>query len=324
MRLQGFALAVLVAALPLVACTDVPEAPGTPLLARKDKCKPQKEDCTPPPPPVVEPSFPGPGLDLISPVRVATTATGWLLVTETHQRAVLRVDPTTLLADQSFTVDGRPHAVGMLGDRVFVGNLSTHTVEVYDAQGRAVGFLGNPGSVGRPMDLAVDSTAGLVFVLDGDARNVKVFQAADGILLSTIGSFVTPTGIAVRASAGEVVVSDAGPQGGDASVVIYSYDGTFVTSISGAGDCGMMGCSGGFSTPASVSLDTVGRVYLLDMLQRSVLVYDRATPNTPVQTLDGTGNPLLQFPLDVVVVGGDVVVTSKRTHSLEAFRGVLP
>jgi hypothetical protein len=71
-------------------------------------------------------------------------------------------------------------------------------------------------------------------------------------------------------------------------------------------------------------MDNLGRVYLLDMLQRSVLVYDRATPNTPVQTLDGTGNPLLQFPLDVVVVGGDVVVTSKRTHSLEAFRGVLP
>jgi DNA-binding beta-propeller fold protein YncE len=320
-------LLLLAVLLPLAACLDeVPENPGDPLFRKGDKkCNPKKEDCTPPPPPVVEPDFPGPGLELISPVRVATTATGWLLVTETHQRAVLRVDPTTLLADQSFTVDGRPHAIGMLGDRVFVGNLSSHTVDVYNAQGQAVGYLGSPGSVGRPMDLAVDSVAGLVFVLDGDARNVKVFQASDGALVSTIGGgFVTPTGIALNPATQEVVVSDAGPQGGDAGILIYDYSGTFVTSISGAGSCGMMGCTGGFSTPASVALDSLGRVYLLDLLQRLVMVYDRANPSAPVETLDGTGTPLLQFPLDVAVAGGDVVVTSKRTHSLEAFRGVLP
>jgi hypothetical protein len=205
-----------------------------------------------------------------------------------------------------------------------VGNLSSHSVEVFDARGQAVGFLGAPGSVSRPMDLAVDSAAGLVFVLDGDARHVKVFDAADGTLSSSIGSFVAPTGIAVRPTTQEVVVSDAGPQGGDASVAIFGYDGTFVASISGAGSCGMLGCSGGFSTPASVALDSLGRVYLLDLLQSSVLVFDPAVSATPVQTLDGTADPLLRFPLDVAVVGGDVVVTSKRTHSVEAFRGVLP
>lgn len=320
-------LLLLAALLSLQACADDMPSPDA-LLAKnaKNKCIPQRGDvCDSPSEGSVDPVLPGPGFQLVSPVRIAVTGTGWLLVTETHRQAVLRVDPTTLVADQSLLLSGRPHAIGMLGDRIYVGNNGTQVVEVYGHDGQALGTLGEPGSVRRPMDLATDSVAGLVFVLDGHAKRVNVYDPADGSLLRSVGAFVTPVGIDVDPLSQEVFVADAGPIGGDAGVVIFRYDGTVVQTISGAGTCGMLGCSGGFSTPSSVAVGPAGRVLVLDVLQAAVLVYDRASPSRPVETIGGrTATPTLGFPLDVTVVGSDLVVTSKRTHSIEAFRGVLP
>jgi hypothetical protein len=326
-RSRHWTTAILAAAVLTTACTD--EIPSSDqLLAKTDKCIPQRgDDCAPPPPETVEPNFRGPGKSFVSPVRVATTSSGWLLVSDSDGHVVHRVDPTTLLSGQTLPVAGRPNAVGMLNAQVFVGNVTEQTVEVYSHQGELMGSLGAPGSVAWPADLAVDSALGLVFVLDRAVPEVKIYQIVDWTQTGSIASngLVTPTGLTLDPVAQEVFVADAGPPGGDASVAIYGYDGTFVQAVSGAGSCGFMGCSGGFSTPASVALDSLGHVYVVDNLLRAVLVYDRATSLTkPARTLGGrdvAGAPVLAFPLDVGVLGGDVLVTSKRGHSLEVFRG---
>jgi hypothetical protein len=71
-----------------------------------------------------------------SPVRLAVTPEGELLVSDSHLETVFSVDPTTLQPTQGLAVHGRPLAVGLGHHLIFVGNASRRTVEVYDARGR--------------------------------------------------------------------------------------------------------------------------------------------------------------------------------------------
>jgi DNA-binding beta-propeller fold protein YncE len=241
---------------------------------------------------------------------------------------ILSVDPVTLRADQGFQVEGRPLAIGLIGKRVFVGNVSKRTIEVYDAHGGSLQRSFGPGAVEHPTDLAVDDVLGLIFVLDGGTKQVKVFDTR-GVSRGTISGPGTgaewlqvPTAIAVDRVAREVLISDYGTPGDQAAVKIFDYDGNYLTEISGAGDCGMMGCTGGFSRPQGLEVDGQGRVYLVDALLAQVLVFDRGTLEL-VNTLGGrSGSPGLRVPLDVTIgIDGDLFVTSNRTRTVEVFYG---
>ncbi|MFC1531417.1 hypothetical protein ACFL5T_04160 [Gemmatimonadota bacterium] len=306
-------------------------------FSKKDCPFPGHKKCPPPPPPPppsgpVEPDFPGAAFDALkAPLRMALTPAGRLLVSDARAKKIFTVDPVTRLPDGEVTIDGKPTAIAYLDDVVYVGNPSRSTIEKYDADGG--GFAGDFGSgaVGHAMDMAVDGGAGLLFVVDGAAGNIKVFDSS-GTLQNTISSrgpnpeqLTTPVGIAVNPEVSEIYVSDygAGPyESGEAFVRIFTYDGTFVEVISGAGSCGMLGCSGGFSRPQGIGVSEDGRLFLADALLASVLVFDRSTKKQTA-TLGGrnAGIPALRVPAGVVVSGSDVYVASSRTHSVEVFEG---
>ncbi len=266
---------------------------------------------------------------LASPARVALTPRGRLLVSDAGLGMVVAVDPVTLRAEQGFPVTGNPLAVGLIGQRVFVGNVTRRTIEVYSAHGGSLQRSFGSGVVEYPTDLAVDQVLGLVFVVDAATKRVKVFDTrgrARGTISgpgSTADRFQSPIGIAVDRDAGEVFVSDYGDPGGHAAVKIFDYEGNFLAEISGEGSCGMLGCSDGFSRPQGIELDGQGRIYVVDALLAQVLVYDRGTLEQ-VETLGGrdTGPPLLRLPLDLALdAAGDLFVVSNRTGSVEVFPG---
>ena len=265
--------------------------------------------------------FRGLPLPLAAPVRLAVLPSGQLLVTDSRRRSVYALDPSGLAVEGGFEVGGKPLGIGARGGRIFVGNVTRRTVEVYDLKGRIRGHFG-ADAVGYPIDLAVDDAAALVFVLDAAALTVRVFDQNGRSLGSISGPgggdalLQSPTGIAVDPARGEVLVSDYGPDGGSAAVKIFSYEGDFVDIISGAGRCGLLGCSGGFSRPQGLEVDGGGRVYVTDALLAQVMVFDRVTKQ-PIATLGGRGMGL-RLPLDVALDrDGAVYVTSNRTGSVE-------
>lgn len=259
-----------------------------------------------------------------SPVRASGTTEGRLLVTDARLRMVLRVDPVSLQPDQAMRTSGEPGAVALLGQRIFVGNAARQTVDVYDAQGGgSAGNFGN-GAVGYPTDIAVDASRRLVFVVDGQGQSVKVFTT-HGTLVQVIGGpgaggnqLLVPIGIAVDTARQQILVSDYGaPPSTKASVKIFAYDGSVVDVISGAGRCGMLGCSGGFSRPQGVALSRLDKVFVVDALLGQVLVFDRGT-----KTLERSiGSPsVLYVPSDVVIdANDDVFVVSNGTMSIVRF-----
>ena len=266
---------------------------------------------------------------LQSPVRIALTPRGGLLVSDSRLDMVVTVDPATGQPTGAMSLNGKPLAVGMLGARIFVGNATTQRIEVYNHKGQFWYAFGVP--VAYPTDLAIDTTRNLVFAVDALDRDVKVFdlkgtlqQVIAGPGADGAAQLHVPTGIAVDAERQEVLVSDYPDPvtGGNAAVRIYDYQGTLLQVLS-PGRCGSMGCSGGFSRPQGIALDGQGRIYLADAFLAQVLVYDRTTLAL-LKTLGGrdAGPPQLRIPLDLVVsAGGDVLVTSNRTGSVAVFPG---
>ncbi len=261
----------------------------------------------------------------VQPIRIASARHGHLLVSDAKTRTVLAVSMETMQPMTALEIRGQPLAVGMQGNRIFVGNATAQRVEVYDSKGRFKYFFKSP--VKYPTDLAIDATAGLVFVVDGLEHDVKVFDI-NGELLGTIsgpntvpaGQLHNPTGIAVDLVREQILVSDYPDPlvGGAGSIKIFDYQGSLVTTLT-PGGCGWFGgCSGGFSRPQGIAFDG-DRIFVVDAFQALILVYDRVT--LALITEMGGPDAGLRVPMDLAIDGGDIFVTSSRTSSVEVFRG---
>lgn len=306
--------------------------------SRKVECPPgqaAKGNCDEPPPPPpdepVEPEFPAVDFgSLHAPMRFAVTPAGRLLIVDPSAGMVFRVDPALRLPDQGFRTRGKPVSVELIGGAVYVGNVDDGTIDVHEAVGGGFRESFGESVVDRPGDMAADTAALLLFVLDAEARDVKVFDAG-GRFLRTIssggtgaGQLTAPTALGLDESRGEILVSDYGPPDGAASVKIFAYDGSYVGRIDGAGTCNFMGCRGGFSRPQG-TLANASRVFVTDGLLATIEVYDRTTL-ARLATIGGrTVYPTLRFPTDVWVgPTGDVLAASYRTGSIEVFEGAAP
>lgn len=283
----------------------------------------------------------------MSPVRIAQGPSKILFVSDFRNRVVyeLRAAKGAVTHKRTLAIPGSPLGVAWARQRLFVGNVTTHTVDVYrstgkwedvdGAQDRWLYTLGGPGTVTDPSDIATDAGANLVFVLDAQQRVVKVFDLLDGTLLRTISGpgsgsqlLQNVTGIAVDPMRQEVLVTDYGePTQASTSppaVKIFDYQGNFLSSISGR--LGMLGQR--FGRPQGPAVDGAGHIYLPDAVAGEVFVLDR-TSGATLATIGsfGTGPGELWLPLDIVLDEDlDLFVTNNRPGRLEIFSvgGQLP
>jgi DNA-binding beta-propeller fold protein YncE len=268
-----------------------------------------------------------------SPTRIATMDAGTLLVTDYELRAVLMVKRARPdKAFELFSIEGRPLAIGVMGRTLYVGNETTRRVEVYDRSGTRLGTLGGADyEIGRPSDLAVDPDMHLLFVVDGVANVVRVFDIStpEGTLVRTISApgfeddeLLFPAGIAVNPVTKEVFVSDYGDSsaGPEPRILIFDYDGVYQASITGDG--GMLGYR--FSKPQGIAVNDQNQVFVAEAWGGQIIVVDRDSGDD-VKRLGtyGTGEGELYLPLDLVIAGPgkDVFVTNNRVKRIEVFGG---
>ncbi len=262
---------------------------------------------------------------LTHPVRISQDLDGNLFVSDYSQRFIYTLDGSDFRIKKAFEVSGRPLGVAWGKGRLFVGNETTRSVEVFNTSGKMQYNL--DGEVLKPTDIAFDGERGLVFVVDGYGKSVKVFDAK-GPFLYVIPKegvpqegLVNPTGIALDPGRGEVVVSDFGDTIAriPAAIKVYDYDGIFRFKISGAVQGDFL-----FSRPQGLAVGPAGNVFMVDSMLGKVLVFDR-TSGLGLKVLGsfGTEPGQLKLPLDVVVAPatGDVFVTNSRNDRVEAFRG---
>jgi DNA-binding beta-propeller fold protein YncE len=303
---------------------------------------------------------------LRSPVRIALSPEGNLLVSDYTREAIFTLDAVTLEAVDVFYVEDKPLAVGQLGDRLYVGNASLGCVDVCEIRDNKIKFLYALGGekkkeaifIRKPTDLAIDDSQGLVFVLDGGEKVVKVFNSNDDLLYTIprggrdegvcdnaspipdstcfadadcrdalhpdgtcLNLLKNPTAIAVDEDREEVLVSDYGDPGTGnppARIQIFNYAGDLIGQVNGNSGPNDFR----FSRPQGLAVDS-GRIFMVDCVLGKVLVFDRIT-GYGVATIGSFGtNPGQLFaPTDIVIdkVFKDVYVTSTNPARIEVFR----
>jgi DNA-binding beta-propeller fold protein YncE len=270
---------------------------------------------------------------LESPIRLTMTPEGNLLVSDYKLGMIVTVDHKSLKPTKWFGVEGKPLAVAYARGHIYVGNTTAKCVEVYARGGKKLARLGSPGDViEQPTDIAIDEKKGLIFVVDGGEKRVKVFDLKRKFVrlipgLNPDGKVLTnPTGIAVDPVNKEVYVSDYGDRARRiyARIQIFDYNGNLIGTVKSKQ--GMFGTR--FSRPQGLAVDNDGHIFMLDCYSGEIMAFDRFTGKT-VKKMAGFGTEpgKLRLPLDLVIAPDtkDIYVTNNRSARVELFKegGVL-
>lgn len=265
-----------------------------------------------------------------SPIRITESPQG-LMVGDYVGYSVVFLDPSTLAVTDTITVTGKPLGVAWMNGRVYVGDERSGNIEIYEKTSSGMKNTKNQknskkvdgwvqvsasltgASLERPSDIAVDEELGLLFVASRLGKMVQVLDET-GALIRTIGAADStnpvgrPQGLALDRAGQRIFVSDDGAEEctwmgcAPASLVhVYDYNGNFLGAISG--NSGQAGYE--FSRIQGVTVDSTGRVYLVDSYRGQVLVFDEVSTNswTGIGTFGskGAGVKELLLPMDVIV-----------------------
>lgn len=261
---------------------------------------------------------------LPAPTRLDMLGTRQLVVSDPLRDAIFVLNAGSLAIEREIPVQGDALSVAYSRGRIYVGNATRQTVEVRTRSGGHRFDLGGEGSVARPLDIAVDSGKGWVFVVDGASNQIKVFSVR-GALEFTLPApgmppLEGPAALAVDPLREEVLVSEYGKPGGFAPKAwlrIYGYDGTLHGAISGRQHPGF-----GFSRPQGLAVSPTGLIFLVDAVRAQVLVFDRGTL-LPMGVIGAAGHGAgeLFFPLDAALdeSGQRLFVTNKGGMRVDAY-----
>ena len=261
----------------------------------------------------------GPLRELATPVRVALMPGGRLLVSDYDARAIRVLSQLDLSVQRSFAIAGKPVAVAWGLGRIFVGNETLGRVEAYNLGGQLMATFGETGSILLPNAVAVDTESSLVMVLDAAAKVIKVFDL-DGrflLLLTQPGALENPSAMAFDPARQLVLISDFGAF----SNSVFAKPKPFVRQFDLRGT-EQIKFTGTFARPQGISVDDLGRLYVVDSYKSQVQVLDAAS-GVLLGVLGslGSGPGELNLPLDVVysAESGKLYVTDNRNHRITTF-----
>lgn len=290
------------------------------------------------------------GAAMAGPMRIADSPLG-LIVGDYVGHGVVIVNPVTLALEETVPVTGKPLGVAWMNGRIYVGDEKTGAIEVYGIVGSAKKNAKNKkigkkvlewvqvsasltgSAIEGPSDIAADESLGLLFVASKGDKTVYVLDEG-GTVVRTIGGpgstnpVGRPQGLALDRVGQRLFVSDDGVQSctwmgcsTSSLVQVYDYNGNFLGAISG--DSGQE--SFGFSRAQGVTVDSNGRVYLVDSWRGQVLVFDEVGANswTGIGTFGSKGAGVKEFllPHDAIVdeATSTVYVTNTMKGRVEVF-----
>ncbi len=210
-----------------------------------------------------------------APAGIARAADGTLFVADAELGLVARLDakgqPLPALGRGQLK---RPTGVARdaASGRLFVADTYAHDIKVFGADGALLEVLGRrgeaPGEFNFPTHLAYAD--GELYVTDTMNSRVQVLDAASGTPRRAIGerglyigNLVRPKGVAVDSERNVYVIESYHDH-----LLVYDRKGRFLMGFGGVGQA-----TGKFYLPAGVWTDQLNRVFIADMFNGRVVVF---------------------------------------------------
>lgn len=281
-------------------------------------------------------SGPAPGssspaaLTLSSPARICEFDAGHLLVSDYESSNIYIVDKITLQPTAKIKVAGKSTGIALADGKIFVGNRTLRSVDVFDLQGNYLYRLGTGKAQFLQInDVAVDTVRSIVYALDTKGKCVKRFYY-DGSPAGTdivYAAMLQPTALTVDQANGYILVSDFGTPEKINDAAVYTFDSTGTWKATRTGKSGFTSFI--FSAPQGSAISSNGTFYLVDSgfsqifkftSTGTVLLGKRGTIS---DELNNPAEVYLNYPLDIFLdePTGDLFVADHFNRRIAVIRG---
>jgi YVTN family beta-propeller protein len=263
-------------------------------------------------------------LALTSPARIAEFDADHLLVSDYESNYIYIVDKNTLQPTAKIKVQGKSTGIAMADDKIFVGNRTLRSVDVFDLQGNLLYRLGSGKAQFLQInDVDVDPARRVVYALDTKGKCIKRFNldgSSAGMDIG-VGRLLQPSALTVDPANGNILVSDFGTPEKMNDSAVHLFDSTGAWKSTRSGKSGMSGFI--FSSPQGSAISDNGNLYLVDSGLCQILVFTPTT-STPIYLgARGINSDELNYPLDVFLDAptGDLFVSDHYNKRITVFRG---
>ncbi len=246
----------------------------------------------------------------IRPMRISVDSAGFILATDPRSNTILEFTPDGTVR-RRIPAPGQLSAVASdANGNTYAGDLERGSVSILDPLGRETGVLGaGPGEFKSPVDLLLDCASDRIYVADGKAGTVKIYDCAGTPTGSITVAGAFPSGLALDAS-GKLYVSDSR----SGKIFVYDAAGVQSTVFSsyGAG-------AGQLTRPGGLAIDSDGKVYAVDAFQSRLAVFQNQAFVAFLGS-NGSGAGQLLLPLDAEVDPWKrLIVSNPDNERLEVF-----
>ncbi|MBL0122586.1 MAG: 6-bladed beta-propeller [Betaproteobacteria bacterium] len=215
----------------------------------------------------------GKNSSFVAPIAIAPGSNGQILVTDAELKRVIRLSAKgEPIGDFGAGMLKRPAGIARHArtKEVFVSDIHSHDIKVFDDEGRHLRTFGRaggaPGEFSYPSHLAVAEDR--LYVSDTMNARIQVFELGGKPLFQFgqrglfLGNLVHPKGVAVDAEGNIYVVESYHDH-----LLVYDKTGRFLMAIGGTGKA-----NGEFYLPAGVWTDRDSRVFVADMFNGRVAI----------------------------------------------------
>jgi len=260
------------------------------------------------------------------PTRLALGLDNDIYVSDAKADTVFIYDAELNLAGKLVGIP-RPLGVAVAPNgNIYVGSDARDEVQIYDERGVRIQTIGS-GAIRMPNDLVVDRD-GWLYVADSLSNKVWIFDP-NGVPAGSAGStgdvpgqLDFPVAITIgyrtegNVEVGELYVADQR----HARIKVFDLMGKFLRAYGDRITRGMASSNwhGKFARIQSLAIDARGRLHAVDCYMNNVQILDADTGGyIDSYGQFGAAEGQLNVPLDVLIVGGKVIITNAGNKRVE-------